>query len=106
MGPGMSLQRSPIRLRLDPVLDGPIPVTTVCVELRDWKRTHRDLTDEHRAAALEYITAIIRRDILLRSSTPEQQQAYADRMWRLFRENYDEPKHAEQEDFLRALSHL
>ncbi len=102
----MSIRRPPIRYALDPILDAPVPVTTICVELRDWKRTHRDLTDEHRAAALDYVTAIIRRDVLLRSSTAEQQQAYADRLWRRFRELYDELKHGEQEDFLRSLGRL
>ncbi len=103
----MSVQRAPVRhISRDPILDAAIPVAAVSVELRDWKRTHRDLTDEHRIAALEYVTAIIRRDILLRSSSPEQQQAYADRLWRRFRDLYDELKHGEQEDFLRALGRL
>ena len=103
----MSLQRLPTRrIVRDPVLDGPVPVTTVCVELRDWKRNHREISEERRQAALDYLTAIIRRDVLLRSASPEEQQAYADRLWRRFRELYDELRHAEQEDFLRALSRL
>ncbi|HEX8939997.1 MAG TPA: hypothetical protein VF763_07520 [Candidatus Limnocylindrales bacterium] len=101
----MSIQRLPTR-RPDPVLDAPVPVATVCVELRDWKRTHRSLADERRTAARDYVTAIIRRDILLRSSSPEEQQAFADRLWRRFRELYDELRHGEQEDFVRALSRL
>lgn len=101
------MQHAPVRtVGRDPILDAAIPVASVSVELRDWKRTHRDLSDDHRAAALEYVTAIIRRDILLRSSAPEQQQAYADRLWRRFRDLYDELKHGEQEDFLRALGRL
>lgn len=103
----MSIQRPPVRhVGRDPILDAAVPVAEISVELRDWKRTHRDLADGRRAAALEYVTAIIRRDILLRSSSPEQQQACADRLWRKFRDLYDELKHGEEEDFLRAMGRL
>lgn len=94
------------RLVPDPVLDTPSPVTEVNIELRDWKRLHRALSDERREAAREYITAIIRRDLLLRSATPQEQQAYADRLWHHFREVYDDLRHAEQEDFVRSLARL
>ncbi len=100
-------QRPPAgRLRPDPVLDGPVPVVTVCVELRDWKRTHRALSEEHRQVALAYVTAIIRHDLLLRSASPEEQQAFADRLWRRFRVLYDELRHGEDEDFIRGLRRL
>lgn len=102
----MAIQPTARRFSPDPVLDAPIELSEVSIELRDWKRAHRDLADERREAARAYITAIIRRDLLLRSSTPEEQQAFADRLWRSFREVYDDLRHGEQEDFLRSLARL
>lgn len=102
----MALQPQIRRFNPDPILDAPIGLAEVSVDLRDWKRTHRPLSDERRDAAREYVIAIIRRDVLLRSATAEEQQAYADRLWRRFRELYDDLRHGEQEDFLRSLARL
>ncbi len=76
----------------------------VSIELRDWKVTHRELSIDQRAAAHDYIVAIIGRDLLLRDAAPEQQQTYADELWRHFRERYDELRHGDREDFHRAMS--
>src|SRR5512142_2854777 len=102
----MSIQPPIRRFSPDPVLDAPIELADVSIELRDWKRAHRAISDERREAAREYICAIIRRDVLLRSCTGEEQQAYADRLWRRFREVYDDLRHGEQEDFVRSLARL
>ncbi len=102
----MAIQPSIRRFAPDPVLDAPVALSDVEIELRDWKRAHRDISDERREAARSYICAIIRRDVLLRSATAEEQQAYADRLWRAFREIYDDLRHGEQEDFVRSLARL
>ncbi len=75
----------------------------VSIELRDWKITHRELSIEQRAAVHDYIVAIIGRDLLYRDAASEEQQKYADSLWRHFRERYDELRHGDREDFLRAM---
>jgi len=75
----------------------------VSIELRDWKITHRGLSIDQRAAVHDYIVAIIGRDLLYRDAAPEEQQRFADSLWRHFRDRYDELRHGDREDFFRAM---
>ncbi len=103
----MAIQPQTVRqFSRDPVLDAATAIGEVSIELRDWKRTHRAISDERREAARDYVSAIIHHDVLLRSATPEEQQAFADRLWRRFRDVYDDLRHGEQEDFVRALARM